>query len=168
MEQMEQRVSRLETTMLVVGGVAIALGLGGAGLWTKLDGMKTQASGLSARVSALQSKANDIEALTGNVEKRVNAVMVGAEATAKARLVSYVNAQREVLLPGAIRSGDAVALRFRESRVYIGAARGHGEVNTGKLDQPPGMAPGSFERNAANADEVFVIERQKAVVAESR
>jgi hypothetical protein len=34
-------------------------------------------------------------------------------------------------------------------------------VNTGNPISPPGIEPGGLERHAANADEIFVIERQR-------
>jgi len=164
-DELDHRVRKLEGIVWVVGVLGVAFGLGGAGLLSKLSQMReaaaqiekhvaesqTNVQQLAARAGQLETQVKGLTELTGNVDKRVAEILNVAEDKARTDLLDYVQAQRKSLLQGVIKDGDKIALRFAETRVHIGAAGGHGVVNTG--------APGVAERYVVGSDETFVVER---------
>lgn len=99
-KDLEQRTRRLENIVWIVGGLAIALGAGGAGLWGQLNNMKETAALLGSEVSSLQKRAADLETLTKELEERAKTAMASAEEPAKARFQKFVDSQRAGLVGG--------------------------------------------------------------------
>jgi hypothetical protein len=163
LSQLDRRVQALESHLRVAVALAVIFGLGGTGIGVLLKGAFSKAAELRKDLGQLREDMdrtkNDVREIRVRLTaaakaelERITQAQLKVLSSEAERLQENIRTERERLLAGVIRSGDAVALRFRDRLVYIGATGKTGEVNTGM--------PGQTERLGANTDETFVIEKK--------
>ena len=106
-DKLKEKVQALQNIAWVLGGLAAALGLGGAGLWTTLSSLRTDANQVK---TDLQTTSDGVKKLNSNLAEQVAAALAPQLTAARLALTAQERASIEAISSEVVVANNCMLL----------------------------------------------------------